>query len=117
MKQEMTGWQWHQLDHFITQFCTGWMLFLMPRQQCQSTEGIFTTYWHHNFRSFSRYGWYPKWWTSRISEGGFCYRQDTCPVTQTVSEHSKALNSIFISIIHSHTQTHKQLFYSYYTLC
>jgi len=43
------GWQWHQLDHMqITctslhtpchSFFTGRMLFLMPNQQCQSTEG------------------------------------------------------------------------------
>ena len=58
MRQEMMGfwgWQWHQLDHMqtvctslqtdnytrhlITQFFTGWMLFLTPKQQCQSTEG------------------------------------------------------------------------------
>ena len=50
--------QWHQLDHnfyanhlhlapdrwphqhLINQFCTGRVLFLMPNQQCQSTEGI-----------------------------------------------------------------------------
>jgi len=55
MKQEMTGWQWYQLDHMqvictllqtdndasthlITQFFTDQMLFLMPNQQCQSTE-------------------------------------------------------------------------------
>jgi len=47
-------WQWHQLDHMQT-ICTllqtdnhintsalnfaGWMLFLMPNQRCQSTEG------------------------------------------------------------------------------
>ena len=46
-------WQWHQLGHmqdctllqtdnhastqFCTQFCTGWMLFLPPNQQRQST--------------------------------------------------------------------------------
>jgi len=42
--------QWHQLDHtqtictllqtenHITQFFTGWMLFLTPNQQRQSTE-------------------------------------------------------------------------------
>jgi len=50
------GWQWHQLDHVQTictslqtdnqastrslKFCTGWMLFLMPNEQCQSTGGI-----------------------------------------------------------------------------
>jgi len=53
MKQEMTGWQWHQLDHICiyTSFqtdnhistpsliCTGRMLFLTPNQQCESTEG------------------------------------------------------------------------------
>jgi len=55
MKQEMTGWQWHQLDHMqiictllqtenhastsLLNFFTGWMLFLMLNQQCQSTEG------------------------------------------------------------------------------
>jgi len=53
MKQEMSGWQWHQLDHMqiicnlvpinnheqlITRFFTGQMLFLMPNQQRQSTE-------------------------------------------------------------------------------
>jgi len=54
MKQEMMGWQWHQLDHmrhlhlnpdtqpcqhFITQFLTGQMLLWTSNQQCQSTEG------------------------------------------------------------------------------
>jgi len=54
MKQEMMGWQWHQLDH-VEIICTslqtgnhastsslnftGWMLFLTPNQQCQSSEG------------------------------------------------------------------------------
>jgi len=44
--------QWHQLvdmqtistslqtDHLITHFFIGWILFLMPNQQCQSTERI-----------------------------------------------------------------------------
>jgi len=57
MNQEMMGWQWHQLDHMQI-ICTslqthkhastssliffiGQMLFLMPNQQCQSTEGKF----------------------------------------------------------------------------
>jgi len=41
----MTGWQWHQLDHtqiictLSVKFFTGWMLFLMPNQQRESTEG------------------------------------------------------------------------------
>jgi len=51
----MNGWQWHQLDlmqiirqltpdrqprqHLITQIFIGWMLFLTPNQQWQSTEG------------------------------------------------------------------------------
>jgi len=55
MKQEKMGWQWHQLDHmqnictsFQTNnhvstssmnFFTGWMFFLTPNQQRQSTEG------------------------------------------------------------------------------
>jgi len=55
MKELMTGWQWHQLDHMqisctslqtdnhtstsSLNFFTGWMLFLMPSQQCLSTEG------------------------------------------------------------------------------
>jgi len=50
------GWQWHQLDHMqiicttlqtnnyasipSLNFWMGRMLFLMPNQQCQSTEGI-----------------------------------------------------------------------------
>jgi len=54
MKQEMTDWQWHQLDHMQI-ICTsrqtdnhastsplnftGWMLFLTPNQQHQNTEG------------------------------------------------------------------------------
>jgi len=47
-------WQWHQLgcmqvctslqtdycQHPTTQFFTGWMPFLPPNQQCQSTEGF-----------------------------------------------------------------------------
>jgi len=48
----MMGWQWHQLDDMQI-ICTslqtdrhhsvftGWMLFLPPNQQCQSTEGNF----------------------------------------------------------------------------
>jgi len=58
MKQEIMGWQWHQLDHMQTicillqtdnhtctsllKFFTGWMFFLMPNQQSHScsTEGI-----------------------------------------------------------------------------
>jgi len=55
MKQEIMGWQWHQLDymqiirtllqtdkHIITSsllFFMCRMLFLPPNQQCQSTEG------------------------------------------------------------------------------
>jgi len=57
MKQEMMGWQWHQLDHTSMQIIctllqtdndastlslkifTGRMLFLPPNQQRQSTEG------------------------------------------------------------------------------
>jgi len=55
MKQEMMGWQWHQLDHMqiiftllqtdknasilSLKFFTGQMLFMTPNQQCQSTEG------------------------------------------------------------------------------
>jgi len=55
MKQEMMGWQLHQLDHTqiiytllqtdnhtstsSLKFVTGQMLFLTPSQQCQSTEG------------------------------------------------------------------------------
>jgi len=54
MKQEMMGRQWHQLDHMqiictslqtdnhastSSLIFTGQVLFLMPNQQCQSTEG------------------------------------------------------------------------------
>jgi len=56
MKQEMMGWQWHQLDHLqivctslqtdnyastllSVSFCTSQIHFLTPNQQCQSTEG------------------------------------------------------------------------------
>ena len=55
MKQEMTGWQWHHLDHMPVSgtliqtdnhastsslnFYRPWVLFLTPNQQCQSTEG------------------------------------------------------------------------------
>jgi len=51
----MMGWQWHQLDHMqidctflqadnhastlSLSFFTGWMPFLPPNQQRQSTEG------------------------------------------------------------------------------
>jgi len=54
MKQEMMGWQWHQLDHMqiicislqtdnhaktsSLKCFTGQMLFLTPNQQRQSTE-------------------------------------------------------------------------------
>jgi len=65
------GWQWHQLDHTHSiytslqadnhartsslDFFTDWMLFLMPNQQCQSTEGhrkgeIILEYNTHNNR-------------------------------------------------------------------
>jgi len=50
------GWQWHQLDHMqiictslqtdnhasTSPVFTGWMPFLPPNQQCQSTEGFVT---------------------------------------------------------------------------
>jgi len=55
MKQEMLGWQWHQLDHMQIIYTLlqtdnhrstlsfrcfmGRMLFLTPNQQRQSTEG------------------------------------------------------------------------------
>jgi len=55
VKQEMMGWQWHPLDHMQVigtalqtddhastssfKFFAGHMLFLMPNQQYQSTEG------------------------------------------------------------------------------
>jgi len=56
MKQQVIGWQWHQLDQMQI-ICTslqtdnqastsslksfaGWTLFLTLYQQCQSTEGI-----------------------------------------------------------------------------
>jgi len=55
MKQKMMLWQWHQLDHMqsiytllqtdnhastsLLNFFFKWMLFLVPNQQCQSTEG------------------------------------------------------------------------------
>jgi len=55
--KKIMGWQWHQQDHTqiictllptdkitstssVKVFFTGWLLFLMPNQQCQSTEGI-----------------------------------------------------------------------------
>jgi len=49
MKQEMMGWQWHQLDHMQI-ICTslqtnnrasnftGWMLFLTPNRQSTGPE-------------------------------------------------------------------------------
>jgi len=73
MTQEMTGWQWHQLNHMqITcsslqtdnhvstpslsylqtgcSSCTDWMLFLTPNRQCKGNEGnhtlIAVTYLH-----------------------------------------------------------------------
>ena len=58
LEQETMGWQWHQLDHMQI-ICTslqtdttpvphhsvftGRMLFLTPKQQCQTTEGQ----WHN----------------------------------------------------------------------
>jgi len=60
MKQEMTGWQWRQLNHMqiiCTTFqadnhastsplsFTDQMLFLMPSQQRQNTEG---NVWQYN---------------------------------------------------------------------
>jgi len=60
MMQEVMGWQWHQLDHMqiiftslqtdnhvgisSLKFFTDGMLFLMPNQQCQSTEGNLIEY-------------------------------------------------------------------------
>jgi len=57
MKQEMVGWQWHQLNHMqiictshrtdnhastsLPNLFTGQMLFLMPNYQFQSTEGLY----------------------------------------------------------------------------
>jgi len=55
MKQEMMGWQWHQVDH-LQIICTSlqthnhasisplslftdWILFLIPNKQCHNTEG------------------------------------------------------------------------------
>jgi len=35
-------------QHLITQFFTGWSLFLMPSQQCQSTEGKHNTQQNSN---------------------------------------------------------------------
>ena len=54
--EQMMGWQWHKLDHtqiiylhYFSRYVTmlaarhsifiGWRLFLMLKQQCQSTEG------------------------------------------------------------------------------
>jgi len=55
LEQEMMRWQWHQLDHMEIicaslktdnhastsplGYFTGWMPFLPPNQQCQTTEG------------------------------------------------------------------------------
>jgi len=55
MKEEMTGWQWHQADH-VQIMCTSLQTdndastssvdflqtgcFLMPSRQCQSTEDV-----------------------------------------------------------------------------
>jgi len=59
MKQEMMGWQWHQLDHMQIlrtslqtdnhasasyAIFTGRMLFLTLSQLCQSTEGEKVSY-------------------------------------------------------------------------
>ena len=51
MKQEITGWQWHQTDHVqiiydhastsSLNFFTDQMHFLTPNQHCQSTECMF----------------------------------------------------------------------------
>jgi len=81
MKQEMMGWPWHQLDH-IQITCTSLqtdnhattpaprhiifyrqMLFLMPNEQCQSTEGNIaqvTTYKKIIARTERR--WHQPWW-------------------------------------------------------
>jgi len=57
MKEVMTEWQWHQLDHYADctslqtdnhtsttslKFFTGQMLFLTPNKQSQNTEGNIT---------------------------------------------------------------------------
>jgi len=40
-------------QHIITQFFTGWMLFLAPSQQCQSTEGKEAeTKWHYYYHIY-----------------------------------------------------------------
>jgi len=59
MKQEIMGWQWHQLDHMqntgtshqtdnhassSSPIFTGRTHFLTPNEQCQSTEG---TIWYN----------------------------------------------------------------------
>jgi len=59
MKKEMTGWQWHQLDHMqiicislqtdnhastsSVNYYTGWMFLLTPNQQCQCTDKTCTS--------------------------------------------------------------------------
>jgi len=76
-------WQWHQLDHMqITctslqtdnhastsslKFFTGWMLFMMPDQQCQSTEGKkkFTASAHNAIIS------YLNWCNTQSTSGTF----------------------------------------------
>jgi len=79
----MMGWQWHQLDHMQI-ICTslqmhntpvshqsvftGWMPFLLPRQQCQSTEGsnnrkevkrniIIMAHTHNRFTALLEFVW------------------------------------------------------------
>jgi len=70
MKQEMTGWQWTTCRTFahrskqITMpaphhsIFIGWMRFLTPNQQCQSTEGKRLVDWlEFNVPSQQKYGY------------------------------------------------------------
>ena len=71
------GWQWHQLDHMQTStphcrqittptprhsIFTGCMPFLTPKQQCQSTEGIWENWSGENgIHEFPLKCWHLQW--------------------------------------------------------
>jgi len=82
LKQEMMGWQWHQLDYIqiiwtslqtdnhtstsSLKLFTGWMFFLMPNQQCQSIEGRqqYVTARHFTLLHSHVLGIMSTWWLS-----------------------------------------------------
>jgi len=99
MVQEMIGWQRHQLDHMqivgtslqkdihastssLNSF-TGQILFLMPKQQCQSTEGS-----RLSLATGSGLLCLQEWWRSIVMNMSVCVclsvRQDISGTTRAI---------------------------------